>query len=106
MCGASGVIAAVTRACCPCDISCCLTVDREKLQGSFSQINVTILIKFHVFLGKSMLGYYKLLKEGLGTHAPSYDAVCQWVNAIKNGQKETDDTLAVQPQYWQPVNTM
>jgi hypothetical protein len=26
------------------------------------------------------------------------------VNAIKNGQKEMDDTLAVQPQYWQPVN--
>jgi len=51
MCGASGVIAAVTRACCPCDISCCLAVDREKLQGSFSQTNVTILIKCHVFWG-------------------------------------------------------
>jgi hypothetical protein len=106
MCGASGVIAAVTRACRPCDISCCLAMEREKLQGSFSQTNVRILIKFHVLLGKSMLENYKLLKEGLGTHAPSYEAVHQWVNAIKNGLKETDDTLTVQPQYWQLMNAM
>lgn len=78
MCGTSGVIAALTRACCPCDISCCLAVGREKLQGSFSQTNVRILIKFHVLSGKSMLEYYKLLKEGLWTHAASYDAVRQW----------------------------
>jgi len=45
-CGASGVIAAVTRACCPCDISCCLAMDREKLQRSFSQTNGTILKNF------------------------------------------------------------
>jgi hypothetical protein len=77
MSGASGVIAAVTRACCPCDISCCLAMDREKSQGSFSQTNVRILIKLHVLLGKSMLEYYKLFKEGLGTHAPSHEPVHQ-----------------------------
>jgi hypothetical protein len=53
-----------------------------------------------------MLEYYKLSKEGLGTHVPSYEAVRQWVNATKNGQKETDDTLKVHAQYWQPMNAM
>jgi hypothetical protein len=32
-----------------------------------------------------------LLKEGLGTHVPSYGSVCQLVIAITNGQEETDD---------------
>jgi hypothetical protein len=31
------------------------------------------------------------LKEGLGTHAPSYETVRQWVNFIKNGREQTDD---------------
>jgi len=31
------------------------------------------------------------LKEGLGTHASSYETVCQWVNVFKNGWEETDD---------------
>jgi hypothetical protein len=31
------------------------------------------------------------LKESSGTHAPSYEAVQRWVNAIKNGWEETDD---------------
>jgi hypothetical protein len=70
-------------------------MDREILQGSFSQTNVRILIKFHVLLGKSMLECYKLLKEDLGKHAPLYEAVRQWVNAIKNGQKEMENTCAV-----------
>jgi len=30
------------------------------------------------------------LKEGLGTHASSYETVCQWVNAFGNGWEETD----------------
>jgi hypothetical protein len=46
MCGASGVIAAVTSAYCPCNISCCLAMDRKKLQCSASQTNVRILLKF------------------------------------------------------------
>ena len=91
MCGASGATAAVTRKSYPCDISCSLAKAWERLQGSFSQTNMRILIKFHVLLGKSMLEYYKLLKEGLGIHPPSYEAVGQWVNAIKNGQEEMDD---------------
>jgi len=41
-------------------------------------------------LGKNALSYYKS-KESLGTHTPSYETVHQWVNAIKNGQEETDD---------------
>jgi len=31
------------------------------------------------------------LKEVLGTRAPSYETVCQWENAFKNGWEETDD---------------
>jgi hypothetical protein len=55
--------------------------------------------------GKSMVEYYKLLKEDLGTYASSYEAVHQWVNAIKNGQQEKDDTtFGLQPQYWQTMN--
>jgi hypothetical protein len=53
-----------------------------------------------------MLEYYKLLKKGLGTYAPSHETVRQWVNATNNSQKETDDTLKVQAQYWQPMNAM
>jgi hypothetical protein len=30
--------------------------------------------------------------EGLGAHAPSYETVHWWVNAIRNEQEETDDT--------------
>jgi hypothetical protein len=31
------------------------------------------------------------LKEGLVTHSPSQETVCQWVNDIKNGWAETDN---------------
>lgn len=48
------------------------------------------LIQFHVLFGKSALECCKLLKEGLGTHAPLYQTVCRWVYAIKNDQEETD----------------
>jgi len=71
MCGASGTIAAVTEVHFLCDVS--LAVDQETLQGSFFWAGMRMLIKFHVLLGKSMLEYYKLLKESLGTRAPSYE---------------------------------
>ena len=61
-----------------------------KPQRCFLWIDLRTLIKFHVLLGKNALAYYKL-KESLGTHAPSYETVHQWVNAIKNGQEKTDD---------------
>jgi transposase len=54
---------------------------------------VRTVIKFNVLLGKSALECYKSLKEGLGTHAPSYETVRRWVNFIKNGRKQTDDAL-------------
>jgi transposase len=53
-------------------------------------MDLRTLIKFHVLLSKSALAYYKS-KESLGTHAVSYETVHQWVNAIKNGQEETDN---------------
>jgi hypothetical protein len=52
-------------------------MDREKLQGSFSQMDVRTLLKFHVLLGKNALEFYKSLNEGLGTKAPSCKAVRQ-----------------------------
>jgi hypothetical protein len=53
-------------------------------------MDVRTSIKFLVLLGKRALESYKLLKESLGTHAPSYETV-RWVNSIKNGREETDD---------------
>jgi transposase len=67
-------------------------MDRERLQESFSRTDVRTVIKFNVLLGKSALECYKSLKEGLGTHAPSYETVRRWVNFIKNGREQTDDT--------------
>ena len=67
-----GTIAAVTKVHCLCGVSCCLAVDQEKLQGSFSQMNMRTLIKFYVLLGRSALECCKSLMEGLGTHASSY----------------------------------
>jgi transposase len=52
---------------------------------------VRTVIKFNVLLGKSALECYKSLKEGLGTHAPSYETVRRWVNFIKIGRGQTDD---------------
>jgi len=43
---------------------------------SSSQINIRTLIKFHVLLGRISLECYSFLKEGLGTHASSYETVC------------------------------
>jgi len=31
------------------------------------------------------------LKEGSGTHAPSCETACLWVNVIKNGWEQTDN---------------
>jgi transposase len=66
-------------------------MDRERLHGSFSWTDVTTLIRFNVCLGKSAVECYKLLKEGLGTCAPSYETVRLWAKAIKNGREETRD---------------
>jgi len=66
-------------------------MDGEALQASFLRTDIRTLIKFHVVLGKSALGCYMSMRESLGTHTPSYEAVCRWVNAIKNGWEETDD---------------
>jgi hypothetical protein len=52
-----------------------------------------------VLFGKSALECCKSLKESLGGHAPSYDTVQWWVNAIKNDWEET-----VKPQHWQQTN--
>ena len=62
-----------------------------KTKGKFLEVDVRTLIKFHVLVGKSALECYKSLKEGLGIRASSRETVCRWVNAIKNGQEETDD---------------
>ena len=53
-----------------------LAVDQETLQGSFFWTGMRMLIKFHALLGKRALDYYKLLKEGLGTHVPQCETVC------------------------------
>ena len=75
-CGNSGTTAAITKVHCLCDVSCCLAMDRETLQGSFSQTDVRTLIKFHVvLLVKGALVCYESLNEGLWTPAPSHKAV-------------------------------
>jgi hypothetical protein len=71
-----GTNAAATNVHCACDVSCYLAMDREKVQGHLLQTDARTLIKFHVLLGKSALESYNSLKEGLGTHAPSYETVC------------------------------
>ena len=90
VCGTNITVAAVTKVHCLYNVRCCLAVDPESLQRCFSWMDLRTLIKFHVLLGKSALAYYKS-KESLGPHAPSYETVHNWVNAIKNCQEETDD---------------
>jgi hypothetical protein len=75
VCGASGSSAAITQVHCLCDVSCCLAMDRERLQENLLRMDMRTVIKFNVLFGKSALGCYKLLKEGLETHAPSYETV-------------------------------
>jgi hypothetical protein len=82
MCDTSGTTASVTKVHCLCGVYCCLAIDQEGLQESYLQKDMRTLMKFHVLLGKSALDCYKSLKEGLGTHVPSYETVCWWVNAI------------------------
>ena len=77
MCGTSCTTAAVTNVHCLCDVSSCLAMVRERLQGSFSQMDMRTLIKFHVLLGKTALECYKSLKEGSGTHTPPCENVRQ-----------------------------
>ena len=87
----SDTIAAVRKVHCLFGVSCCLAVDWVRLQGSFLWVDMRTLKIFHVLLGKIALECYTSLKEGLGTHVPSYETLSQWVNAIKNGQEDTDD---------------
>ena len=56
-------------------------------------MDVRTLTVFLVLLGKSALNFCISLKECLGTHVPSHETFSQYVNAIKNGQEETDDPL-------------
>jgi len=101
---ALGALLLLSQRCTAFDVSCCIAMDHERLQGSFSQMGMKPWIKFHILLGKSALECYKLLEEGLRTHAPSHETVCPWVNAIKNGQGQTTP-LAVEPQHRWRVNT-
>jgi len=75
VCGNSGTTAVITKVHCVCDLSCCLTMDREKLQGSFSQTDMRTLIKSHVLLGKNATECHKSLNKGLGKYALSHNAV-------------------------------
>jgi len=84
MSSASGYIAAVTEVHCLCDVRCYLVMDQERLHGSFSWTDVRTLIKFHVLLDKSALRVLQVIEGRLGGHAPSYETVCQWMNAVKN----------------------
>ena len=70
MCGIIGTDAAVTKVHCLCDVSCSLAMDQERLQESFSQMDVRTLIKVSCLLGKSGIECYKSLKEGFETHTP------------------------------------
>ena len=101
---ALGALLLLSQRCTAFDISCCLAMDHERVQGSFSQMGMKPWIKLHILLGKSALECYKLLKEGLQTHARSHESVCRWVNAITSGQGQTTP-LAVQPHHWWQVNT-
>ena len=48
ICGANYTIAAVTKVHCLCDVICCLAMDWERLQGSFSWSYMKTSRKFHV----------------------------------------------------------
>jgi hypothetical protein len=72
-------------------------MDGEGLQASFLRTDVRTSIKFHVVLGKSALECYMSLRESLGTHTPSYEAVRRLLNAIKNAWEETDDSRSAAP---------
>jgi hypothetical protein len=53
--GISGTFGAVTKVHWLCNVSCCLAMDQQWLQGSFSQTDVRTLTKFYPFLGNSTL---------------------------------------------------
>ena len=55
--------------------------------------DIITLIKFHGVLDKRARECYMSLKEGLGTHSPSHETVCRWVNDIKNGWAEKEYVL-------------
>jgi hypothetical protein len=64
VCVASGIVAAVTKVHCVCDVNCCLAMDQEKLNGSVLWMEVRTLLKFHALLVKSVLECYRSWKEG------------------------------------------
>jgi len=70
VCGTSCTTTEVTNVHCLCDVSWCLAMVRERLQGSSSQMDMKTFIKFCVLLGRTVLECYMSLKEGLGTHTP------------------------------------
>jgi hypothetical protein len=59
VCVVSGIVAAVTKVHCFCDVICCLAMDQERLEGSFLLMEVRRLLKFHVLLVKSALECYR-----------------------------------------------
>jgi len=73
-----------------------------KIKGSFLWADIITLIKFYVVLDKRPTECYRSLTKGLGTHSPSQETVCPWVNDIKNGWAETDNA----PHCAAPTSTM
>jgi hypothetical protein len=52
VCGVLVALLLLSMVQCLCDVSYCLAIYWEKLQGSFLQMDMRTLIKFHVLLGK------------------------------------------------------
>lgn len=63
ICGANCIIAAAIKVHCLYDVICCLAVDWERLQESFSWLDMKTLRKSHVLGVKSALECYRSLKE-------------------------------------------
>jgi hypothetical protein len=73
---------------CLCNVIFCIAINQERLQGSFSQTDMKTLIYIYIYVCVCVCVYiyiyffcvkvlksYKLLKEGLGTHAASHETV-------------------------------
>ena len=106
VCDSRSTIVDVTKVHCLCDVNRCYVCIGQRLQGSFSPTDVRTKTTFHVLLCKSALKCHVWSKEGVGTLAALYQTVRRWVNAVKIGREETDDTVAVQPHYRQWTNAI
>ena len=66
-------------------------MDQFVARSSFTKYDITVVIKFHVLLGKSPMETHSLMSQALGESCPSYETIRKWFQLIRDGKEDLGD---------------